>query len=80
MGMPVTPSEGKPGVCWVHMTTDIAASFSALLQGELDVRSYLRSLRNCRVEAVFAPEDPLPGFAEIFLIPYWVWRRKFLRV
>jgi D-aspartate ligase len=77
IGMPVTPCKGKPGVGWLRMTTDFPASLFALLQGQLDVRGYLRSLRNCRVEAVFTHEDPLPGLAEILLIPYLMIKRGF---
>ena len=77
IGIPVTPSKGKPGVGWRRTTTDIPASLLAFLKGELDVRSYLRSLRNCRVEAVFTHEDPLPGLAEILLIPYLMIKRGF---
>jgi D-aspartate ligase len=77
VGMPVTPSKGKPGVGWLRMTTDVPAALVALLKGELDVRSYLHSLKNCRVEAVFTHEDLLPGFAEIFLIPYLMIKRGF---
>jgi D-aspartate ligase len=77
IGMPITPSKGRPGVGWLRMTTDIPASLMALFKGELDVGSYLRSLRNCRVEAVFTHEDPLPGLAEILLIPYLMIKRGF---
>ena len=77
IGMPVTRRKGKPGVGWVRMTTDLPASLFALLKGELDLRSYLRSFKNCRVEAVFTHEDPLPGLAEILLIPYLMVKRGF---
>jgi hypothetical protein len=52
------------------MTTDFPAAVRALLEGDLDVKSYLRSLRDYKVEAVFSREDLLPGLAEIFLVPY----------
>lgn len=77
IGLPVTPRKGTPGVGWLRMTTDIPASLIALLKGELDIRGYLRSLRNCRVEAVFTHEDPVPGLAEILLIPYLMIKRGF---
>jgi len=77
IGIPVTPSKGKPGVGWRRTTTDIPASLLAFLEGELDVQSYLRSLRNCRVEAVFTHEDPFPGLAELLLIPYLMIKRGF---
>jgi len=77
IGMPITPQKARPGVGWLRMTTDIPASLLALFQGELDIRGYLRSLRNCKVEAVFTHEDPAPGLAEILLIPYLMVRRGF---
>jgi D-aspartate ligase len=77
IGLPVRPSKGTPGVGWLRMTTDLPASLIALLKGDLDVRGYLRSLKNCRVEAVFTHEDPLPGLAEIVLIPYLMIKRGF---
>jgi hypothetical protein len=33
-------------------------------------RDYVRSLRSAHVEAVFSREDPLPGLAELALLPY----------
>jgi len=77
IGMPVTECKGKPGVGWMRTTTDIPAAFCALAAGDTDVRSYLRSLRNCRADAVFSLEDPLPGLAEIILIPYLAVKRGF---
>jgi predicted ATP-grasp superfamily ATP-dependent carboligase len=59
------------------MTTDVPAAFMALLAGDLDLRSYVRSLKNCNVEAVFSREDPLPGLAEILLVPYLAVKRGF---
>ncbi len=77
LGMPVTTCRGKPGVGWMRTTTDIPAAFCALAAGEIDFRNYLRSLRNCNAEAVFSLEDPLPGLAEILLIPYLAIKRGF---
>jgi predicted ATP-grasp superfamily ATP-dependent carboligase len=50
---------------------------AAILGGETDWKSYLRSLRNCNVEAVFSPKDPIPGLAEVALIPYLAVKRGF---
>jgi D-aspartate ligase len=77
MGIPVTPSRGQAGKNWVRMTTDIPTSFLAWLGGDLDMQGYLRSLKNCNVEAVFSSEDPLPGAAEIFLLPYLAIKKGF---
>src|SRR5271169_1760281 len=61
VGLPVLDCKAPPGVGWVRMTTDLPASCMALLAGEVDFKSYIRSLRACTAEAVFSTEDPLPG-------------------
>ena len=77
LGLPISPCKGRSGAGWVRMTTDVPAAFMALLAGDLDLRSYVRSLKNCNVEAVFSREDPLPGLAEILLVPYLAVKRGF---
>lgn len=39
--------------------------------------SYVRSIKKCKVEAVFTHEDPSPGMAEILLVPYLAFKRGF---
>ena len=77
IGLPVPVSAGRAGVAWVRTTTDIPAALSAIFSGDTDLKSYLQSLRNCDVEAVFSPRDPLPGIAEVVLIPYLAIKRGF---
>jgi D-aspartate ligase len=77
VGLPVKVSKGRPGVSWVRTTTDIPAAMLAILGGETNWKSYLSSLRNCNVEAVFSSKDPLPGLAEVALIPYLAIKRGF---
>jgi D-aspartate ligase len=77
MGLPVLPCKSNSGVGWVRMTTDVPAAFLGMVAGELDLKSYLQSLRNCAVEAVFSREDPLPGIAEILMVPYLALKRGF---
>ncbi len=77
LGIPVTPSKGQAGKNWVRMTTDIPTAFLGWRNGDLDMQGYWRSLRNCHVEAVFSSEDPLPGAAEIFLLPYLAIKKGF---
>jgi D-aspartate ligase len=77
LGLPVTPCRGKAGVGWVRTTTDIPAAFCALAAKDTDLRSYLHSLRTCSSDAVFSLEDPLPGLAEICLVPYLAVKRGF---
>jgi D-aspartate ligase len=77
IGEPVSSCKGQPGVGWVRMITDIPAAFVACLGGDLDFRSYLRSLRTCSTEAVFSSEDPIPGLVEMLLVPYLAVKRGF---
>ena len=77
VGLPVRVSKGRPGVAWVRTTTDLPAAAMAILSGETSLKSYLRSLKNCSVEAVFSARDPLPGLAEVALIPYLAIKRGF---
>jgi D-aspartate ligase len=77
IGLPVAPCKGKPGVSWVRTTTDVPAALCALAAGEIDFRGYLGSLRKCNTDAVFSLEDPLPGCAELLLIPYLAIKRGF---
>jgi len=77
IGLPVPVSKGRPGVAWVRTTTDLPAALMGILSGDTDWKSYLRSIKNCNVEAVFSPGDPLPGLAEVALIPYLAIKRGF---
>ena len=77
VGLPVEPSRGRPGLSWVRTVTDVPAAMMAILRGDTSLGSYLRSVRDCDVEAVFSAGDPLPGLAEIALIPYLAIKRGF---
>lgn len=77
MGLPVPASRGVAGLSWVRTTTDFPASMVAILSGDTGWTSYLRSIKNCSVEAVFSSSDPLPGLAEVALIPYLAIKRGF---
>jgi D-aspartate ligase len=77
LDLPVSACKGNPGTAWVRMTTDIPAAMLAILGGDTNWKTYLRSLRSCNVEAVFSAEDPLPGLAEVALIPYLAIKRGF---
>jgi predicted ATP-grasp superfamily ATP-dependent carboligase len=77
VGLPVSVRRGRPGVSWVRTITDIPAAMLAILSGDTDLKGYLRSIRNCNVEAVFSPTDPIPGMAEVALIPYLAIKRGF---
>jgi D-aspartate ligase len=78
VGLPAAaPCRGRAGVRWVRLVTDVPTAVVEISRGELTLRRYLASLRPLHVEAVFSREDPLPGIAELGLVPYLVVRRGF---
>ncbi len=76
-GLPIEPVHAPPGVAWVRMVTDLPAAAVDIAHGRLALRSYLRSLRHCHTESVFARDDLLPGLAELALVPYLAVKRGF---
>jgi D-aspartate ligase len=77
VGLPVSPSIGRPGISWMRTTTDIPAAVMGILSGDTSLNSYLHSLKSCNTEAVFSLSDPAPGLAEVALIPYLAIKRGF---
>jgi D-aspartate ligase len=77
IGLPVDPCEASAGIGWVRLTTDLPAAFMAWRGGDLRLKDYIESLINCNVEAVYSVNDPLPGIAELALIPYLAVKRGF---
>jgi D-aspartate ligase len=74
---PEGPRRAPPGVSWVRLATDVPTALALLARGELDWREYLRSLRVANAESVFSRDDPLPGMAELALLPYLAVKRGF---
>jgi D-aspartate ligase len=77
IGQPVQGGRGRPGVGWIRMVTDIPTSLSDIIAGRLDVRTYLKSLRDFSTESVFSPEDVMPTLAELALLPYLAVKRGY---
>src|SRR5580698_6412423 len=77
VGLPVSACKGRPGVAWVRSITDLLAALMGILAGDSTLKGYLRSLRSCNADAVFSVSDPLPGLAELALIPYLAVKRGF---
>jgi D-aspartate ligase len=77
LGVPAEPCRGRPGVGWIRLVTDFPAAATQIMAGKLNWRAYLRSLKSFQVEAVFCREDPLPGLAELALLPYLMVKRGF---
>ena len=70
LGQAVEPSRAKVGISWIRLLTDLPTGVAEIWGKRLDWRSYVRSILSCDTEAVFSPEDPLPGIAELILLPY----------
>jgi predicted ATP-grasp superfamily ATP-dependent carboligase len=77
LGEPVAPCRARAGVRWIRLVTDLPTGALEILGGRVTWREYLRSLRSFQVESVFCREDPLPGLAELALIPYLCVKRGF---
>jgi predicted ATP-grasp superfamily ATP-dependent carboligase len=77
LAQPVELGRARNGVRWVRILTDLPTAVGEIRRGRLRARDYLRSLRSANVEAVFSRDDPLPGLAELALIPYLAVKRGF---
>jgi D-aspartate ligase len=77
VGETVAPRRAAAGIRWIRLVTDLPTGAVEVLGGRIGWRSYLRSLRGVHTESVFSREDPLPGIAELGLVPYLVRIRGF---
>jgi D-aspartate ligase len=75
LGLPVARQRARIGTRWVRLLTDVPTAAREILRGRQSARAYLRSLRGVRTEAVFSGRDPLPGLAELALLPYLAVKR-----
>jgi len=79
VGKPSDRCRASAGVGWLRLITDLPTVALDLWDGELDPRSYWRSLKHTRVESVFCMQDPLPFLAEALLLPYFVSKKYFVK-
>ena len=77
VGESVEACHGRSGIGWIRMVTDLPTSLGDIFARRLDVRTYLRSLKDFNIESVFNAEDILPSLAEIALLPYLAVKRGF---
>ncbi len=77
-GRPTEQCRGKAGVGWLRLVTDVPTALFDLLQGKLEFRPYLKSLKSMQVESVFSKQDPLPSLGEFLLLPYSITKKYFL--
>lgn len=71
----VEPCRGRSGVRWIRLLTDVPTGAVGMLKRVFPPGSYLKSLWNWHEEAVFSTDDPLPGMAELALVPYLFFTR-----
>ena len=79
VGEPMSVSKAKAGVGWLRFVTDLPTSIGDWFHGYLDLASYWSSLKNARVESVFASDDFMPFIAEIFMLPYFATTKFFVK-
>ncbi len=75
LGLRIPEVRGRPAVRWIRATTDVPNAVRDYRAGALRPLPYLRSLRGVETEAVFSLRDPLPGLAELALLPYLALKR-----
>ena len=77
IGDSLDPCRAAAGVRWMRTLTDLPTALVALSRGALGLKAYLQSLWP-DTEAVFCRDDPLPGLAELALVPYLCLKRTAL--
>jgi D-aspartate ligase len=77
LGEPVETCRAKAGVKWIRLVTDISTGAVEIFHGNLDWRTYMKSIKDVDVESVFSREDPLPALVELTLVPYLAVKRGF---
>ena len=77
MDLPVEPVRARAGIGWLRLVSDIPTAASDLLHGSLNLSTYFKSLLATRTESVFSWSDPVPLFAELLMLPYFVAKKYF---
>jgi D-aspartate ligase len=69
-GERVRTCRARPGVRWVRLVTDLPSGVREVASRRVGAVEYLRSLGRADAESVFCRDDPLPGLAELAMLPY----------
>jgi D-aspartate ligase len=75
LGEEVNNCRARAGITWLRLITDFPTAVVEIFRGRQDWRPYIRSLVDFDVESVFNWKDPLPGIAELALLPYTAGKR-----
>jgi predicted ATP-grasp superfamily ATP-dependent carboligase len=78
-GQTVPEVYGRSGVRWMHTAADVPIAMHDMMKGRLSLKSYLRSLKHPRESAIFAWDDPAPGFLDLPLLACTLGKRLFSR-
>jgi len=65
MGLPVERAQGRSGVRWVRLTTDLPTSAKEIVRGRMKIGPYLKSLRPPLEGPIAAKDDPKPALMEL---------------
>lgn len=76
-GERVTACRARPGVRWVRLVTDLPTGVLEVASRRVGLMQYLRSVRDADAESVFCRDDPMPGLAELALVPYLAVKRGY---
>jgi D-aspartate ligase len=79
LGKSVPELQGRAGEAWVHTSADLRVALGEILKGKLSVREYMRSLRRPLESAIFAWDDPMPGFLDLPLFAWTLGKRMLFR-
>ncbi len=75
--LPISNLQGRTGVRWMRMSTDFLSAAVDIFHRRLSLGEYVRSLQRPIESAIYAPDDPIPGFVEIPLLAYLFGKRLF---
>lgn len=73
----VSSSSFEKNIKWVRLLTDIPIVILEVLKKRLKLSDYFKSIRGKKEFAVYSIKDPLPFLVEVFLAPYFWYRRGF---
>ena len=76
-GKKVMGARARRGVGWIRLVTDVPTETLEIVGGRKNPFGYLGSVLSADTEAVFSVGDPLPGLAELILLPYLFFKRGF---
>ena len=66
---PEYPDNYETNYSWLNWFTDIPFSLIAILKNSLSFKTYFKSIKGKKVDAIWSKLDKKPGFAYLFLLP-----------